>query len=141
MFEFRHGRQRRLLQTADGRGGRHSQPQGHRQSFLVVEEEWWELASSPKPVTTAGPSRRPHRVTEIAQPGDVPSHRSRGDLKSPGQFLGGPIDPSFQQSQELQEALGAMHLSVILEIMRTETVRIISYGDGITEKGQRCILS
>jgi hypothetical protein len=114
MLELGQSRQRGIFETSDRCGRRDPQPDGNGEGLFVVEQERWQFAAGPQAVAATGAGHRFDRIAQAAKPGDIATHRPGGDFETRRQLLGGPVDTTLEQAEQLEQPFCAIHSSWIL---------------------------
>jgi hypothetical protein len=103
LLQFRQRTQRRLFHAIEGPTGRGAQAQRDRHGLLVIEQQRGQRGTSAQPVPADRPTRRVHRVAEVAQPLHVVADRTRTDLKPFRQLGARPVTGTYIPQADLDD--------------------------------------
>ena len=98
-----------LLEARSRPRSRGAQRQHDGDGLVVVEEQRRQCLAAQPAVAPRGSGLGLHRVTEVAQAGDVAAHRPRGHLEPLGELGTRPHGPRREQRQQAQQPGGRGH--------------------------------
>ncbi len=63
----------------------------HRHCLLVVQQQRRQGGADAEPVAASGAGYCVHRVAQVPEPVDIPTHGAQADAESAGQLGAGPV--------------------------------------------------